>query len=99
MPRSIRNPRIWVYDRRALPDKARAHAVERQESGLLGCLDRDEVHGRPLHGLGIAEVVLVSTQKRLEVLGEHHADIVPERLNLARDAMRARACLQAKKAT
>ena len=51
-----------VDDSGALPDKPRAHAVEREKIALLGRLDGNEVHGGPLHrlgdGLGIAVVVL-----------------------------------------
>jgi hypothetical protein len=35
-----------------LADKARSHAVQREEIALLGRLDRNEVHDWPLHRLG-----------------------------------------------
>jgi len=58
-----------IDDSRALADKAGADAVEREKIALLGRLDRNEVHGRSLHGLGdglgIAEVVLVSLKSRV----------------------------------
>ena len=76
--------------------------MEREKIALLGRLDRDEAHSRSLHGLGdglgIAEVVLMSLEERLNVLRGDQADVVPEWLNLARDVMRARACLEADKA-
>jgi len=60
----------------------------------LGRLDRDEAHGRSLHGLSeglsIAEVVLVSLQKWLDVLGGDQPNVVPEWLDLAGYVMRAR---------
>jgi hypothetical protein len=75
---------------------------ERQQIALLGRLNGDEAHSWSLHclgdGLGIAVVVLVSFEKRLDVLGGDQANVVPEWLNLARDVMRARAGLQADKA-
>jgi len=58
-----------VDDSGALPDKPRAHAVEREKIALLGRLDGNEVHGGPLHrlgdGLGIAVVVLVTLEPRV----------------------------------
>jgi hypothetical protein len=45
-------------------------------------LDGDEVHGRSLHrlgdGLGIAIVVLVALQERLDVLGWDQSNVVAE---------------------
>jgi hypothetical protein len=76
--------------------------VEGEKVARLGRLDRDEVHSRSLHGLGdglgIAEVVLVSLEERLDVLCGDQVYVVAEWLNLARDVMRARACLEAEKA-
>jgi hypothetical protein len=70
-----------VDDGGALADKTRPDAVQRQQIALLGRLDRDEVHGRPLHrlgdGLGIPVVVLVSLEERLDVLRGDQANIVP----------------------
>ena len=54
--------------------------MQREQIALLGRLDRDEVHSRSLHGLGdglgIAEVVLVSLEERLDVLGGDQANVV-----------------------
>jgi len=62
----------------------------------------NEVHSRSLHRLGdclgIAVVVFVSLEEWLDVLGRNQPDVVPECLDLARDVMRARACLEAEKA-
>jgi len=56
--------------------------MQRQQIALLGRLDRNEVHGRSLHGfcdgLGIAVVVLVSLEERLNVLGGYQANIVAQ---------------------
>jgi hypothetical protein len=41
-----------LVDDGALPNKARADAMQRVQIALLGRLDRDEVHGGPLHGFG-----------------------------------------------
>jgi hypothetical protein len=82
-----------VDDGGALADKPRADAVQREEIALLGRLDRDKVHGRPLHRfsdrLGIAIVVLVALEERLYVLGWDQAHVVPECVDLARNVMRA----------
>jgi hypothetical protein len=65
-------------------------------------LDSDEVHRRPLHRfrdrLGIAVVVLVALEERLDVLRRDQADVVSERLNLAGDVMRATAGFKPDKA-
>src|SRR5262245_26020637 len=82
--------------------KAGAHVVNGEKLALFGRLDRDEVHGRSLHGLGdglsIAEVVLVSLEETLNVLGWDQANVMPQLLDLARDVIRARAGLEAEKA-
>ena len=71
-----------VDDSGALPDKPRAHAVEREKIALLGRLDGNEVHGGPLHRLGdglrIAVVVLVTLEEGLHVLRRHQAHFVPQ---------------------
>jgi hypothetical protein len=78
-----------------LPNKAGADAIQREQIALFGRLDRNEVHGGPLHGfgdgLGIAVVVFVSLEKRLDVLSRDQANVVPEWPDLARDMMRASA--------
>ena len=76
--------------------------MQRQQIALLGRLDRNEVHGGPLHRLGdglrIAVVVLVTLEEGLHVLCRDQANVMSECLDLARDVMRARASLQADKA-
>jgi hypothetical protein len=88
---------------RALTNKARAHAMQRQQIALLRSLDGDEVHGRPLHGLrdrlGVAIVVLVALEERLDVLCWEEANVMPECPDLPGDVMRAAARFQADKAT
>ena len=71
-----------IDDRGTLADKARADAMQRQQIALLGRLDGNEVHSRSLHGLGdglgIALVVLVPLQERLDVLGWDQSNVVAE---------------------
>jgi hypothetical protein len=80
-------------------NKARAHAVERQQIALLRGLDGNEVHRRPLHRLrdrlSIAIVVLVALEERLHVLCWDEAHIMPECPDLAGNVMRAAAGFQA----
>jgi hypothetical protein len=71
---------------------------EREQIALLGRLDANEVHGRSLHRLGIAVIVLVGLDERLDVLRREQGDVMPKWPNLARDMMRARAGLQADEA-
>ena len=76
--------------------------MQRQQITLLRGLDGNEVHGRPLHGLrdrlGIAIVVLVPLQERLDVLRRDEANVMPECPDLPGDVMRAAAGFQADKA-
>jgi hypothetical protein len=91
-----------VDDSGALANKARAHAMQRQQITLLRSLDGDEVHGWPLHSLcdrlGIAIVVLVALEERLDVLRWDEANIMPECSDLPSDVMRPAAGFQADKA-
>lgn len=69
-----------VDDRGALANQPAAHAMHRLQVQLLGALHRHEAHGWARHGLGdrlgIAIVVLVPPQERLDVLGWEQTDIV-----------------------
>ena len=91
-----------VDHRRALADQPAAHAVQSLQLELLAALERDEAHGRPLHGLGdrfgIAIVVLVALQERLHVLRRDQADLMAEGGEAPADMVRAGASLQADQA-
>lgn len=73
--------------------------MQRQQIHLFRRLDRHEAHGRPLHRfgdrLGIAVVVLVTLEERLDVLRRDQTRIVTERRQLAPDMVGARARLHA----
>jgi hypothetical protein len=69
-------------------------------TGCVGYLLRRD--GWPLHGfrnrLGIAVVVLVTFEERLDVLRRHQTNIVSKRGKLASDVMRSRTCFHADQA-
>jgi hypothetical protein len=54
--------------------------MQRLQIELLRRLGRDRSHGRALHGLGdrlsVPEVVLVTLDERLDILGRHQPSIV-----------------------
>src|SRR6266513_168448 len=85
-----------------LANEARAHTMQRQQVHLLRRLDRHKVHGWALHGfrdrLGIAVVVLVSFEERLDVLRRHQPHVVAERRQPPADVMRTSARLHTDKA-
>src|SRR5262245_43655170 len=87
---------------RAHPTLTNGKTSKGQIGTQFGRLDRDEVHGRSLDGLGdglgIAVVVLVALEERLDVLGRDQADVMAEWLDLAGYVTRARPGLQANKA-
>src|SRR5262245_66651103 len=91
-----------MHDSGGLENETRAHAMQRQQIALLRGLDRDKVHGWPLHRLrdrfGIAVIVLVTLEKGLDVLRRDQTHVVSERLNLAGDVMRATAGFEPDKA-
>jgi hypothetical protein len=87
MPRSRRKARDLIDDARALADQSLAHAVQRLQIKLLGCLGGNELHRRPLDCFGdrlrIAEVVLLALRVRANILCRHQSGVVTKGLELA----------------
>ena len=70
-----------------------AHAMQRKQGLLLGCLDGHKPHGRArggfADGLGVAEVGLVAFDEWFDELRGDQPCLVSERLELAREPMSA----------
>jgi hypothetical protein len=68
--------------------------MQSQQVHLLGRLDADKMHGRPLHRLGdrlsIAIVILVPLEERLHILRRHQSHVVTKSFELSADMVRAR---------
>jgi hypothetical protein len=83
----------------ALADEPASDAVERLKIELLVALEGHKAHGWALHRLcnrlGIAIVVLVALQKRLDVFRWHQANVVAECGKLAANVMGSGAGLHA----
>src|SRR5262249_9465158 len=80
---------------RALADEARTHAMESQQVHLLRRLDAYEPHRRPLHGFGVAIVILVVLEERLHVLRRDEAYLMTKGFEWPADMVRSRTGLHA----
>src|SRR5262245_30720186 len=82
MPRSSRKALIWLMTPGAVGNQSLAHAVERLQVELRGCLRRHESGGGPCHSLGdrlrIIEVVLLFAAEGTHVFGGHQAHVMTE---------------------
>ena len=91
-----------IDDAGALADQPLTDAMQRLQVELIGGLGRHELHRRPLYCLGnrlrVTEVVLLAFGIGPHVLRRHQPRIVPERLKLATEMMRADAGLHADQA-
>ncbi len=74
-----------------LTDQAGTDPMQRQKVHLLGRLDANEAHRRPLHRfdnrLGIPAIDLVALEERLDVLRGDQPHVMAERLQSAPDMM------------
>jgi hypothetical protein len=80
-----------IDDCRALPDASAPHPVQGLQIKLLGRLQRHRTHGWTLRrlgdGLGIAVVVLVAFEERLDILGRQQVNVMAESGELTPDVM------------
>ena len=89
----VHQPVHFIDQGRPLAYEPLAHAMERLDILLVDVLGRHKAHGRPRHrfrdGLGIAHVVFVRLDIRLDKLGRHELDLVAMLAEASRPVMRA----------